>query len=110
LASPPTALPSLSCLLLQLHGPILRWAHQEMGIQLEPTESIFGADLQLGQVMAVERYLMVSTGGRVGGWVCGGSRPLVWLRELGGCPAWRAGGVQRGACIVAIMRNSLNQC
>ena len=60
-----------------------------MGIQLEPTESIFGADLQLGQVVAVERYLMVSTAGQAGGCVEAAGRfvwvaLVVWL-ELWAC-------------------------
>lgn len=48
-----------SLLPLQHHGRVLDWAEQQMGVRLEPTDSIFGASLGQEQLAAVEAHMQV---------------------------------------------------
>ena len=43
----------------QLYDPILDWVHGELGVRLDPTHSIFGAELGEEQLVGVERHLLV---------------------------------------------------
>lgn len=45
----------------QLYAPVLQWAQREMGIRLEPTESIFGATLGEKTLEKVEKHLQVGS-------------------------------------------------
>lgn len=43
---------------LQVFDPVVRWAREELGVGLQASHSIFGADLADEDVASVRRYLL----------------------------------------------------